>query len=311
VLHGAPCSAQPLVAVSASGEHTVRLYSPVRDVLRLVTSVPAGRQPGEMCVDPSGAHLYVAEVPEKQVGELDLQSRAMVATMADPAMVSPDGCAVSPDGEKLYVVDKGANTVFVFDVRSRQLMKKVAVGQEPRRALFSPDGKTLIVTCAGANDLTVIDASTATIVRTVNTGHGPQDLAFTPDGKLLVVGLIDDDAVGYFDAGTLEFEQEVGTVQSPQHVVPSLDGQFVFVSGHFAGVVGVMNLRPNSRLQRRLIATIPVGTRTQWGLTMSADGKYLYSTQPADNTLSVIDLQLMKAVFTTPVPGAGAVIFCK
>lgn len=302
---------QSLVAVSARGEGAVQLYSPVRDVLRLVKSVPAGRQPGEMCLDPEGTHLFVGEVPEKQVGVLDLQSKAIVATISDPGIESPDGCTVSPDGGKLYLVDREANTVFVFNIASRQLIKKIAVGQEPRRALFSRDGKTIIVTSAEAATLTVIDASTDTIVRTVKTGHGPQDLAFTPDGKLLVVGLIDDDAVGYFNANTLELEQEVGTVQSPQHVVPSLDGQLLFVSGHLQGVIGVMNLRPNSRLARRLVQTIPVGTRSQWGLTMSADGKYLYSTQPADDALSVIDLQLMKAVFTLHVAGAGAVIFCK
>jgi YVTN family beta-propeller protein len=305
------CWGQSLVAVSARTEGAVKLYSPVRDVLRLVTSVPAGKQPGEMCLDPGGTHLFVGEVAEKQVGILDLASKTMVGTISDPGIKSPDGCTVSPDGKKLYLVDKEANIVFVFNTATRELIKKIEVGEEPRRALFSRDGKTVIVTCAGADNLTVMDAATDTIVRTVKTGHGPQDLAFTPDGKLLVVGLIDDDAVGYFKGGTLEFDQEVGTVQSPQHVVPSKDGQFVFVSGHFHGVVGVMNLRPNSRLARRLIQTIPVGSKTQWGLTMSADGKYLYATVPADDVVSIVDLQLMKSVFSVPAKGAGAVIFCK
>lgn len=234
----------------------------------------------------------------------------MLGTISDPGIESPDGCTVSPDGSKLYVVDKEANAVFIFNPATRTLIKKIAVGQEPRRALFSRDGKTVIVTCAEAANLTVLNASTDTIVRTVKTGHGPQDLTFTPDGKLLVVGLIDDDAVGYFNSDTLEFVQEVGTVQSPQHVIPSKDGQFVFVSGHLMGAIGVMNLRPNSRLARRVIDIIPVGTKSQWGLTISADGKYLYSTQPSDDAVSVVDLQLMKSVFSVPAKAAGAIIFC-
>ncbi len=306
-----PSWGQPLVAVSARGEGTVLLFAPTRDILRPVASIPAGKDPGEMCLTPDGTHLYVGEVAEKQVGLIDLKSKTMVATFSGPGMKSPDGCTVSPDGSKLYVVDKVANAVFVFSTDSQKLLKNIAVGQEPRRALFSVDHKTIIVTCASADNLTVIDAATDTVVRTVKVGSGPQDEAFTPDGKLLVVGLIDDDAVGYYDANTLDLVQEVGTVQSPQRVIPSLDGQLVFVSGHFAGVVGVMNLRPNSRLARRLVQVIPVGTRTQWGLTMSTDGKYLYSTQPGDNAVSVIDLQLMKSVFTAPVKGAGAVIYCK
>jgi YVTN family beta-propeller protein len=302
---------ESLVAVSARGEGAVKLYSPARDILRLVQSIPAGKQPGEMCLAPDGVHLFVGEVPEKQIGIIDLRSKAMTGAISDPGIQSPDGCTVSPDGKKLYVVDKEANAVFIFNATTHALIKKIAVGEEPRRALFSRDGKTVIVTCAGAANLTVLDASNDTIVRTVKTGHGPQDLAFTPDGKLLVVGLIDDDAVGYFNGDTLEFDQEVGTVQSPQRVVPSIDGQLVFVSGHFKGVVGVMNLRPDSRLARRVIATIPVGAKSQWGLTMSGDGKYLYSTQPSEDALSVVDVQLMQAVFSVPVKAAGAVIYCK
>lgn len=303
--------AQPLVAVSARGTGAVMLFAPFRDVLRPVASIPAGKAPGEMCLAPDGTHLYVGEVPEKRVGLIDLTTKTMVATLSAPGIESPDGCTVSPDGSKLYVVDKEANAVFVFNTATRQLVTRIDVGKEPRRALFSLDHKTIIVTCATADNLTIIDAATDKVVRTVNVGHGPQDEAFTPDGKLLVVGLIDDDAVGYYDAKTLDLVQQVGTVQSPQRVVPSLDGQFVFVSGHFQGVIGVMNMRPNSRLTGRRVQTIKVGTKTQWGLTMSADGKYLYSTQPADNALSVVDLQLMKSVFSTPVAGAGAVLYCK
>jgi YVTN family beta-propeller protein len=300
-----------MVAVSARGEGAVKLYHPMRDILRLVTSIPAGKSPGEMCLDPSNTHLYVGEVPEKQIGVLDLQSKTMSGTISDPGMESPDGCTVSPDGKKLYVVDKEANDVFVFDLASHQLTKKIAVGQEPRRALFSRDGKTIIVTSAEAATLTVMDAATDRITKTVKVGSGPQDLAFTPDGKILVVGLIDDDSVGLYDANSLQLVQQVGTVQSPQHVVPSADGQFVFVSGHIQGVIGVMNMRADSRFTHRLLETIPVGTKSQWGLTMSSEGKYLYSTQPSDDALSVIDLQLMKSVFSVTVKGAGAVIYIK
>jgi hypothetical protein len=44
---------------------------------------------------------------------------------------------------------------------------------------------------------------------------------------------------------------------------------------------------------------------------MSGDGKYLYSTQPSEDALSVVDVQLMQAVFSVPVKAAGAVIYCK
>jgi YVTN family beta-propeller protein len=305
------CLAESLVAVSSRGDGTVKLYTPVRDVLRLVTSIPAGKSPGEMCVDPNGTRLFVAQVPEKQMGILDLQKKDFVGNITDPGIKNIDGCAVSPDSAKLYVVDREVNAVFVFNLATHQLLKKIDVGEEPRHLLFTRDGKTLLLTNAGAATLTLIDPAADTVQRTIKTGQGPQDLAFTPDGKWLIIGLVDDDAIAYFKADTFEFEQEVGTLQSPQRVVPAKDSQLVYVSGHMEGAIAVMNLRPDSRLKNRMIQQIKVGNKSQWGLTMSADGKYLYSTQPSDNTVAVVDLQLMKSVFTLPVPGAGAILFCK
>lgn len=79
------CRGESLVAVSARGESAVKLYSAVRDILRLVKSVPAGKSPGEMCLDPGGKHLFVGLVAENRSGSSICRARRCSAPSLIPA----------------------------------------------------------------------------------------------------------------------------------------------------------------------------------------------------------------------------------
>jgi YVTN family beta-propeller protein len=299
----ASASAQtPMLAVSVRGENAVHLYNVIggaglgAGLLQLGKSVPVGKQPGEMCLAPNAKNLFVSNVGDRTVSMIDLEKKTVVAALSDRGMQSPDGCAVSPDSKKLYSVDQEAAAVFVFSLESKQMVTKIAVGKEPRRAIFSPDGKRLLVSNAHSDNLSVIDPATDEVVKTVKTGTEPRDMTYSPDGKLLAVGLINDDCVQFFKADNLEPKQQVGVVRSPQHMEFSPDGQRLYVVGKLTDDIGIVHITELARLVR----TIPLtpgrlGQTRSWGMAMSPDGRFLYVTNMGEDSISLIDFQL-----TTP-----------
>lgn len=297
---------EALLAVSNRDEATVSLYHPSGFTLKLVKAVATPQLPREMCLAPDGRTLYIVTdgaATDTTITAIDLEKREVAATIRTPTLIAPDGCTVSPDSKQVYVVDAKADKLFVFSAQTHELLRTVATGEQPRRALFTPDGKRLLVSNAQSDDLTVIDAATTTVIRSVHTGHEPRAMAFTRDGKYLAVSMIEDDSVNYFRADTLELDQSVGVPQSPQRIVPSPDGRFIFVLGRvqstgFQGAVGVCDVRPNSEF-RRVANTIPVGWQP-WGMAASPDGSHLYVTSTGDNVVEVIDVALMRDVAKVP-----------
>ena len=60
----------------------------------------------------------------------------------------------------------------------------------------------------------------------------------------------------------------------------------------------MLDVRPTKEFGR-FMTTVPVG-RAPWGLALSAAGDCLYITNTSDNTLSILDLRLMKVGATIP-----------
>jgi YVTN family beta-propeller protein len=298
-----PAAPASLVAASATQDATVTLYEPLGWRLRVIKAIPAGKGPTEMCLSPDKARLYVSDPPNHSVVAIDLKQQAVVATLTNAAMKSPDGCVVSPDSKKLYSIDAQANAVFVFSAENNALLKQVAVGQQPRRGLFSGDGKRLIVTNAHSDSLSVINPVNDTLVNTVKTpGHEPRWMAWSPDGKFLAVTIIEDDSVDFFKADTLEFDQQVAAAVSSQRAMFSPDGKMLYVLGRFEQL-HIIDLRPNASPPgyRRQLATVPA-PKTAWAMTASPDGEYLYITQTGNPEITIIDTRVWKTVNTMTGP---------
>src|SRR5579884_2180 len=128
----------PMLAVAAHDDNAVKLYNVLGGgvLLQAVASVPVGKQPTEMCIAPNGKYLFVSNAGDKNVSMIDVDSKTVTGQLADADLQSPDGCAVSPDSKKLYSVDQAGNAIFVFSTGSKQMLRKIAVGKEPRRAIF-------------------------------------------------------------------------------------------------------------------------------------------------------------------------------
>jgi YVTN family beta-propeller protein len=293
-----------LVVVVNGGDATASIYAAVRmsttdQTLKLLKVLPMGKGPQETCISPDGKRAYVSNRADISVTVIDLDNLAVVSTISDAGMKNPDGCILNADGTKLYVAAAGSEAVFVFSTSDGRKLNEIKVGQEPRRLLFSPDGSRLYVSNGEERYVSVIDPKTNMTIAKIRTGRDPRPMIFSPDGQFLIIGNVSDDTVQFVKPGETEPEFVVGVAKSPQRLLAVPSKQALFAIGRVDNVLSILEFRPNNKEYGRTVATIPIG-RAPWGLALSAAGDCLYVTNTADNTISIVDLRLMRTLFTIP-----------
>lgn len=301
---------EPLLAAAVPADGVVNLYRVNGTQLQLMKTVPVGKTPGQMCLDPTGSTVFVGQQEPKGASAIDLNNNTVVGTFSDAGLQTPDGCVVSPDGKKLYLIDRKANAVFVFATGSHRLLKKIAVAEEPRRGLFMPNGK-LVVGSDGANSLNLIDPATDSVIRTIKAGPegwniDPRILALTPDGKFLAVAKVSADIVAWYDAATLEYVVEYGVRRSPQALVMGPDSKTLYALSVVENVIAIV--KAFNGKEWRVESTIPAGGDRAISMVGDPKGQYLYLSY-SNRTLGVLDIA-KKTVTTIPdVKGGGPLVY--
>jgi YVTN family beta-propeller protein len=293
-----------LVVVVNGGDATATVYEAVRmsttdQTLKLLKVLPTGKGPQETCISPDGKRAYVSNRSDISITVLDLDNLAVVSTISDPGMKNPDGCLVSADGTKLYVAAAGSAAVFVYSTSDGRKLTEIKVGEEPRRLLLSPNGDRLYVSNGEERFVSVVDTKTNQTVAKIRTGRDPRPMIFSPDGKYIIIGNVSDDTVQFVKPGETEPEFVVGVPKSPQRLLAVPSKQALFAIGRFDNVLSILEFRPDNKEYGRTVSTMPVG-RAPWGLALSAAGDCLYVTNTADNSISIVDLRLMRTLFSIP-----------
>jgi len=290
-------STDKLLVVVNRAPATASIFKVDGASLTLLKNVPIGKTAREVCLSPDGRRAYVSNGDDNTISVIDLDTLAVVATIADPNIVGPDGGVVSPDGKKLYVVGAKNDSVVVISTATNKVLSRIPIPLKvPRRVVFSPDGSKIYVGCNQTPVIGVIDPKTDTFLRTFPVGNETRGgIAFTPDGKTLLAGAVEDDTMYYVDVATEKITRIQGVALSPQRIIVNPNGA-TFVLARIDGAVMVIgDLFKHDKSKR-----VPVGA-APWGMAVSDDGKFLYVSSNNDNNITVIDTGTGAVLKTIPV----------
>jgi YVTN family beta-propeller protein len=244
----------------------------------------------------------------------------------------------------IYVPNSGSDTVDVIDPSTYKIVRHFAVGGLPQHVVPAYDLRTLYVTNDTGNSLTAIDPRTGRAGRTIPVAD-PYNMYFTPDGRYAIVvaermgrldfrdahsfrlhhslqvpcrGVdhIDFSADGSYLIASCEFssqlikiavasERVVGTLDlpagaSPQDVKLSPDGKVFYVADKAVGGIWEVDGR---RLRRLGFLRTGFGAH---GLYPSRDARFLYVTNRAAGSISVVSFQTRKVIALWRIPGGGS-----
>jgi DNA-binding beta-propeller fold protein YncE len=251
---------------------------------------------------------------------------------------------VRNDRPLVYVPNSQSNTVDEIDQRTLKVVRHFDVGALPQHVTPSWDLKTLYVLNDIGNSLTPIDPRTGAPRHPIPVDD-PYNLYFTPDGRFAIVvaerlarldfrtphtfklrhslhvpcrGVdhLDFSADGRYLIATCEFSDQlikvdvqaqklVGVLTMPGGSIPqdvklAPDGRVFYVADMGRGGVWRISGAPF-----RVLGFIRTGAGTH-GLYASRDARFLYATNRAEGSVSVISFATQRVVKKWRIPGGGS-----
>jgi YVTN family beta-propeller protein len=245
----------------------------------------------------------------------------------------------------VYVPNSDSNTVDVIDQRTFKIVRHFAVGGLPQHIVPSYDLKTLYVTNDTGNSLTPIDPNTGKPAAKTIPVEDPYNMYFTPDGRFALVVAERLHRLDFRDAHSFVLHHSlVLPCSGADHMDFSADGSYALVSCEFSGqmvkvdiqqerVVDTLTLRTSAAPQDvklapdgkvfyvadmnsggvwlvdgvnlRVLRFMPTGAGAH-GLYPSRDSRFLYVTNRAAGSISVVSFRTRHIVKTWPIAGGGS-----
>ncbi len=264
-------------------------------------------QPGE--VPPLEAGSYRVLVTNERSGELaviDGPSRQLLVML--PLGKRPRGLKFSPDHKLLYVAlsgspiappgvdedtlppaDKGADGIGVVDLETLTLKTVLRGVSDPEQLAVSSDGTKLYIASEDTGQAVILDAATGREIASLPVGGEPEGVTLSPDGRWVYMSSEEDHQIAVIDTSTDKVVATLDVGERPRFTEFSDDGAFAFISGENSGTITVADARAHKVLHTWKLEgdsmVRPVG------MTVSHDGKLLYTVTGRGKTLVAIDVE--------------------
>lgn len=204
----------------------------------------------------------------------------------------------------LVVANKAEATVSLIDLSTGRVIATLPTDEGPHEVGISPDGRFALVSNYGSRavagrSLTLIDIPAVDVVKTIDLGEHerPHGVEWLDDAHAAVT-VEDSKALVVIDVGKGEIVQTIGTDQEISHMV-ALDphAQRAYVANIGSGSLTVLDLEKGERERN-----IPTGDGAE-GIAVSGPGRYIWVTNRAADTVTVLDAQSFEKIKEIPSMG--------
>ncbi len=247
----------------------------------VIATVPVGRNPAAVGVNPTTNRIYVTNRFSNTVSVIDGASNSVIATVA--VGVFPYGIGVNPNTHRVYVANFFSNTLMTIDGLSNTVVATTPMGSGPIGVGVNPNTGRIYVANHYKNNVSVIDTISQTVVATVTTEGGPYGVSVNPNTNRVYVTNYTSNTVSVIDgvSNTAFVTVAVGAGPIAVGVNPNTDR--VYVANYTSHTVSVIDALDNT-----VVATVSVGLRPG-GVGVNPTTNRIYVANAGSNTVSVID----------------------
>jgi YVTN family beta-propeller protein len=327
----------PQQRILISGTKSSAIY--VIDVARseLIQTIPTDGNPHGFAATKDGRFVWASigfSTPGKTaIAKIDTATGEIVETHRVPGV---DDLELVNDDRHLYIPGFGTGCYFVFDTVAREIVARietdglphnvVAPADDGRFVYLSPMGGTIqevdrfsdrmggLKDCHGnpkaviANDkIYVVDTRTHEPVATIVTGPAPRPVAVTDDGTRLYANVDGLMGIAVLDLTLRKVIERVEYPLSPDEKALASRTHGIWITpdqkevwstdvNHDAVFVYDRTTEP-----LRYVTKVSTGKGPYW-ISFSPDGKFGYSSNQRDATISVIDVATHKEVARISLP---------
>ncbi len=254
---------------------------------KTLATLETGKNPHEVRVSPDQRQAYVAA--GKWITAIDLRRRKVKATF-DLGSYSAHDIRVSRDGSRLWAACGAEQTILELDAETGKILKTYPTNQAgPWFVEVTPDERKLYTPNLEGKSVSVIDRATAK-VKVIPLGHPIYGIDITPDGRqiwvsggdLAVIDTKSDEVIARIKTS----EAETGRIRITS------DGKKVVVA--LEKKLAVYDAKTHRLISETQLSASPKV------FTLSADNRHALLTNPADNSVSVVDIVAAKQLTTFP-----------
>lgn len=263
--------------------------------------------------------LVIASMDESKIVLVDGKTYKTIATFDSGK--SPHEVRVSPDKRRAYVA--AGRTVTVIDLKNRKVLTNFNLGEYGAHDIrVSRDGRRIWLACAGKQAVLELDAETGKVLQTYKTNQkGSYFVEITPDERKIYTPNLEGKSVSIITRATGEVK--VIPFEAPVYGIDiTPDGKQIWVSGGDLGVIDTTTDKVIARVKtseaetgrfrltsdgkravialakklvvydvktRRLISETELSASPKV-MTLSADNRRAFLTNPDDNSVSVVDI---------------------
>ncbi len=260
---------------------------------------------------PDGSHYYISNEGRSTLDVVD--TKTLKITRSIPLSGHPNNIGISKDGRRVYVsIAVAPGAVDVVDTASLEKVKSIPVKGAVHNTYVTPDGKYVVAGSIQGKTITVIDQKTEEPAWVLEMDLGIRPMAFltNPDGstKWIFAQLSAFNGFAVIDFAT---HKEINRIKLPD--LPAGKAPYLWGGNESHGMAVTSDgktLVVNSRLNTaiyfyslpdlKVLGSTEVGRSPDW-VTLTPDGKTAYVANAASNSVSVVDVKLMKEITRIPV----------
>jgi YVTN family beta-propeller protein len=218
--------------------------------------------------------------------------------------------AQSPPGRvnltgTVVAVNQQSDTVTLIDLKTMEAYRHVPVVGGPHEAAASPDGRTVVVTnynkqgVGPQKALSVLSLPAGDTVKTIDLGEyrAPHDVRWV-DATRVVVTSEANQALLVVNVTTGAVERVFRTEAGVSHMLAlSTDRTRLYCSNMRDGTVSAFDFKTGNK-----IADVKTGKESE-GVGVTPDGRWVWTGNRAEDTISIIDTRTLEVTKRIPSPG--------
>ena len=265
------------VYVMISGDESVTVLDGINHIP--IDRVGVSSAPTAAAFSVDGHDVWVANQESGQLLLIDRGTQTVVRGMSIGG--SPNALVFGPDGQVLYVTDSANDLLIVIDADKAEVEDRISVGDRPVAIALSPDATHVAVANNGSNSVTIVDRKSLLPRPEISVGEGPQALVFGEDNNTLFVTVSHGVVVG--DVQHKQATHVWGPCERPHQVSMMPGVQQLYVVCSSTNQVVIIDATTGQLLKQVEVGHGPTG------ITLSEDLQWVYVTNTADHTVSVLN----------------------
>ncbi|CFM18158.1 Streptogramin lyase [Bordetella pertussis] len=247
--------------------------------------------------------IFVLNSLNADVSIIDSQTYAEMRRV--PTGKEPHHLYLTPDEQSLMVANAMSDTITLLDPRTGAVQHTLTGIVDPYHLRFSPDMKWFVTAANRLDHIDIYSWERRTeefdlkLARRIPAGRTPSHIAIDSGSRVAYVTLQDSDQLIAIDLGTQAPLWTIPVGKTPADVFVTGDDKILLVALTGDSYVEAYDLTVSPA---RLVRRIKTGAGAH-AFRAQGDGRHLFVSNRAANTISRIDMQTLEVVDSYPAPG--------